>query len=449
MDAAAQAVPTAAPTHPEADLHPNAFARLRRVRAGLGERDGIRPSAAHALGGAGGPLPFLERIQAAFGRFDVTQVRAHTDAAAAEGTAAIGARAFTSAGEVAFGRPPDLHTAAHEAAHVVQQRHGVTVDGGVGSPADAFERHADAVADAVAAGRPAESLLARLSGRRQPAGAATPVIQMLTDEQEEALDKYVYELESELGIQSLQLNDVKAKLSELKKKHTGSKPKDLLAAKAELREWMKGLKPKQSAVSKSPVSSPAQLPSPAPSSSSAPGMPMPTSNPAMTPAPATQAKQTKKKKPAVMSLKEAGEKFGGSGPPLGASFAAMASKPAVPGAAPATAPVHVISPAAQTAITAFRAWHPTDHAHGGRNGMTLTLTDLRDIMADADTRSPGNYYFLRGDGSGAPWTGHPQLKIIHRVEMSGDKHCTYHIRLTPTQLGGLTEVPQSDGYAPG
>lgn len=50
---------------------------------------------------------------------------------------------------MAFREAPDLHTAAHEAVRVVQQRDGVRLRGGVGEAGDAYERHADAVADAV------------------------------------------------------------------------------------------------------------------------------------------------------------------------------------------------------------------------------------------------------------------------------------------------------------
>ena len=58
-----------------------------------------------------------------------------------------------------------MHTAAHEAAHVVQQRGGVQLKGGIDGGASApYERHADAVADAVVAGRSAEGLLAQHAG---------------------------------------------------------------------------------------------------------------------------------------------------------------------------------------------------------------------------------------------------------------------------------------------
>src|SRR5882672_1692263 len=117
--------------------------------------------AAAALGTSGGAarLPHLDRIQRLFGRHDVSGVRAYVGGSATEGTAALGAQAFATGDQVAFGAAPDLHTAAHEAAHVVQQRSGVHLKGGIDEPGDAYERHADAVADAVVAGKSATPLL--------------------------------------------------------------------------------------------------------------------------------------------------------------------------------------------------------------------------------------------------------------------------------------------------
>ncbi len=119
----------------------------------------IKQEARSGASGAGAKLPFLEQIQAAFGHHDVTGVQAHTGTAAAQATDAMGARAYAIGEDIAFGSSPDLHTAAHEAAHVIQQRAGVSVEGGVGAVGDAYERHADAVADAVVAGQSAEGLL--------------------------------------------------------------------------------------------------------------------------------------------------------------------------------------------------------------------------------------------------------------------------------------------------
>src|ERR1043165_5661679 len=72
---------------------------------------------------------------------------------------------------VAFREAPDLHTAAHEAAHVVQQRAGVQVTDGVGATGDAYEQNADAVADAVVAGGSAEGLLSAKAGNSDGGGA--------------------------------------------------------------------------------------------------------------------------------------------------------------------------------------------------------------------------------------------------------------------------------------
>lgn len=71
----------------------------------------------------------------------------------------MGAEAFATGNHVAFASPPDLHTAAHEAAHVVQQRAGVHLKGGVGEIGDTYERNADEVADRVVQGQSAHDLL--------------------------------------------------------------------------------------------------------------------------------------------------------------------------------------------------------------------------------------------------------------------------------------------------
>ena len=97
-------------------------------------------AAQHAISGSGGPLPFLDAIQRAFGHHDVSGVRAHTDGNAAQGARAMGAEAFASGNHVAFAGTPSLHTAAHEAAHVIQQRAGVHLKGGVGEAGDSYEQ---------------------------------------------------------------------------------------------------------------------------------------------------------------------------------------------------------------------------------------------------------------------------------------------------------------------
>jgi hypothetical protein len=78
------------------------------------------------------------------------------------------AEAYATGDHVVLGDGVDLHTVAHEAAHVVQQRGGVHLKGGIGVAGDAYERHADEVADRVVRGESAQELL------DQPGAAATP-----------------------------------------------------------------------------------------------------------------------------------------------------------------------------------------------------------------------------------------------------------------------------------
>src|SRR5690606_21347248 len=82
-----------------------------------------------------------------------------------------GARAYTLGDRIAFGAAPDLHLAAHEAAHTVQQKAGVQLEGGVGRPGDRYEQQADRAADAVVEGRSAEGILDRNAGAGGAGGA--------------------------------------------------------------------------------------------------------------------------------------------------------------------------------------------------------------------------------------------------------------------------------------
>jgi hypothetical protein len=109
--------------------------------------------------GGGGSLPHLGAIQKSFGKHDVSGVQAYSGGAAAKAAEGMGAEAFATGNKVAFKGGTDVHTAAHEAAHVVQQRQGVSLSGGVGKAGDGYEQQADKVADAVVAGKSAEGLL--------------------------------------------------------------------------------------------------------------------------------------------------------------------------------------------------------------------------------------------------------------------------------------------------
>ena len=133
--------------------------RAREGAAAASTPEQVHAAAAEGVSGAGGALPHLDAIQQSFGAHDVSSVSAHVGGAAASAAESIGAHAYASGDRVAFASSPDLHTAAHEAAHVVQQRAGVSLDGGVGERGDHYERHADQVADLVVSGQSAEAAL--------------------------------------------------------------------------------------------------------------------------------------------------------------------------------------------------------------------------------------------------------------------------------------------------
>jgi hypothetical protein len=134
----------------------------RRAAAASAPADDAQATAADGVAGPGEALPFVDQIAASFGPAHADTVRgisAHRDAAAARAAQDLGAQAYATGNAVAFAAAPDLHLAAHEAAHVVQQRQGVSLKGGVGAAGDVYEQHADAVADRVVAGRSAGDLL--------------------------------------------------------------------------------------------------------------------------------------------------------------------------------------------------------------------------------------------------------------------------------------------------
>ncbi|HXT19403.1 MAG TPA: DUF4157 domain-containing protein, partial [Thermoanaerobaculia bacterium] len=137
-----------------------------------GSSASVHRAAAQGISGSGGSMPYADQIQASFGHHDVGGVVAHTGSEAQAANQAMGAEAYATGNHVAFGSTPSLHTAAHEAAHVVQQRAGVHLKGGVGEAGDPYERHADAVADRVVAGQSATDLLDQASGGGGGGGAA-------------------------------------------------------------------------------------------------------------------------------------------------------------------------------------------------------------------------------------------------------------------------------------
>lgn len=156
----------------------------RRAGGPASEPEDVHATAERGVSGTASPLPFAAAIQQSFGRHDVSGVEAHLDQTASEAAGDMGATAFATGQKVAFRGSPDLHTTAHEAAHVVQQRGGVSLKGGVGEVGDLYEQHADAVADAVVRGDSAEELLTAMAGGPTAASASGGVqrsVQMEND----------------------------------------------------------------------------------------------------------------------------------------------------------------------------------------------------------------------------------------------------------------------------
>jgi Domain of unknown function (DUF4157) len=152
--------------HQTAVLQPRPAARpspiQRRANGAAVASNDVPATAEAGVAGASSRLPHFDTIQRAFGKHDISGVRAQVGGAATEATAALGAQAYATVDKIAFAAPPDLHTAAHEAAHAIQQRRGVVGFQGLGSADDEHERHADVVADAVVAGESAEPALDQL-----------------------------------------------------------------------------------------------------------------------------------------------------------------------------------------------------------------------------------------------------------------------------------------------
>ncbi len=161
---------------------PGARTAVQRQATGSAYARDVHAVAARGVEGASQPLPFAAQIQRAFGRHDVSTIRVSIGGAAAKAAQQLGANAYATGDTIAFASAPDLHTAAHEAAHVVQQRRGASPTGGIDAGShDALERQADAVADSVVAGGSVEALLDSIacgtetrSVQRKEAGTTEP-----------------------------------------------------------------------------------------------------------------------------------------------------------------------------------------------------------------------------------------------------------------------------------
>jgi hypothetical protein len=137
---------------------------VQRRATGDAGPDGVHDAAAKGVATPTAALPHAAAIQGAFGRHDVSGIQAHVGGDARASADSMGADAYATGNHVVLGKGTDLHTVAHEAAHVVQQRGGVQLKGGVGEAGDAHERHADDVASLVVQGKSAEGLLDRYAG---------------------------------------------------------------------------------------------------------------------------------------------------------------------------------------------------------------------------------------------------------------------------------------------
>lgn len=149
-------------------------AQMSASERGFGSAEATHQIADAGTAGGGDQLPHLAEIERSFGAFgdSARNTKAHVGGDAASAAGALGAQAYANGNAVAFGTSPDLHTAAHEAAHVVQQQGGVQLKGGVGEENDVYEQNANAVADRVVAGKSAEDLLAPYAGNGQSGGKA-------------------------------------------------------------------------------------------------------------------------------------------------------------------------------------------------------------------------------------------------------------------------------------
>jgi len=132
----------------------------------------VHEAAAKGVSGSSRTLPHMGQIQQSFGGYDISNVQAHTDPLAQEGARAMGADAYATGNQIVLGERGDkLHTVAHETTHVIQQRAGVSLPGGVGSVGDVYEKQANAVADLVVQGKSAEGVLGTINGSGGSASA--------------------------------------------------------------------------------------------------------------------------------------------------------------------------------------------------------------------------------------------------------------------------------------
>jgi hypothetical protein len=211
--------------HPEAasampSAIPMDFSRVPARSSTARAREGAAwPEHADAVGNAapaglvrspGAPLPpeVRRRLEARLGE-DLGGVRVHTGPEAARAARELGAVGYTSGEDIVLGDRADAaddeHLLAHEAAHVVQQRHAGRLVPGVSAPGDAAERAADAVAAGTArattsSGGAVAAIQRQTPGTRERAGVPRAEV-------EAALTEYLQRMQQEQGGQTLHNTD--------------------------------------------------------------------------------------------------------------------------------------------------------------------------------------------------------------------------------------------------
>jgi hypothetical protein len=156
-------------------------------------------------------LPYANRIQRSFGHHNIDTVRVHRGPIATANARSVQARAFATGNHIVFADTPDLHTAAHEAAHVIQQSAGVQLADGMDIEGDRYEQHAEAVARQVIGGYSAESLLDHIPGTTQPHARANGQVQADTGNGGKSANGVLAPLATGVSIQRVKMKQLGSK----------------------------------------------------------------------------------------------------------------------------------------------------------------------------------------------------------------------------------------------
>jgi hypothetical protein len=157
--------------------------KRRAASPGHASPDEVHAAADAGIATPGGPLPHQAALEASFEQ-DLSGVQAHVGGDAAASAEAMGADAYATGDHVVLPANPGLDVVAHEVAHVLQQRDGVQLHGGVGAAGDSYEQEADAAAAAAVAGTSAAAVMrnpyagvrgGRGGVQKKEAAAAPPV----------------------------------------------------------------------------------------------------------------------------------------------------------------------------------------------------------------------------------------------------------------------------------